>query len=41
MDQLFMNLEKLTSVPGGGSFLHIVTENGDKMRTLREICLIS
>lgn len=31
MDQLFMNLEKLTSVPGGGSFLHIVTENGDKI----------
>lgn len=31
MDQLFMNLEKLTSVPGDGSFLHIVTENGDKI----------
>ena len=31
MDQLFINLEKLASVPGDGSFLHIVTENGDKI----------
>lgn len=31
MDQLFMNLEKLTSVPGEGGYLHIVTEDGDKI----------
>lgn len=31
MDQLFINLEKLASVPGDGSFLHIVTESGDKI----------
>ena len=31
MDQLFINLEKLASVPGDGSFLHIVTENEDKI----------
>lgn len=33
MDQLFINLEKLASVPEAGSYLHIVTENGDKIVT--------
>ena len=31
MDQLFMNLEKLTSVQGDNNFLHIVTNDGDKI----------
>lgn len=31
MEQLFMDLEKLTSIDGSESYLHIASENGDKI----------
>ena len=31
MDQLFMDLEKLTSISEQEDFLHIASENGDKI----------